>query len=250
MRGGLDDALDKLARRDELRRRAAAEATGTPPAINELVEAVAAVVARNPEMAITIGVEGAGEPVLLHFANDGGVVQVNADNAVAARTAEPPASGPRHADFDFDLDPVDDAPGEATRRLNNTPPLREPGYAMPDHEGPSTGDGGRGPGDRTFRYDTPRPYPAGNGYDTAAYDGRPGAHQDRSGGYGVDAAPYAPPQYGATPAAQTPSPRTTPEPLPEPIPLRIDPGESDVAARRLAALLREDPSLLSPKRPD
>ena len=37
MRGGLDDALDKLARRDELRRRAAGEATGTPPAVTELI---------------------------------------------------------------------------------------------------------------------------------------------------------------------------------------------------------------------
>ena len=49
MRGGLDDALDKLARRDELRRRAAGEATGTPPAVQELVEAIAGVVGRNPK---------------------------------------------------------------------------------------------------------------------------------------------------------------------------------------------------------
>jgi ABC-type uncharacterized transport system ATPase subunit len=41
VRGGLDDALDKLARRDELRRRAAGEATGTTPAVTELVEAIA-----------------------------------------------------------------------------------------------------------------------------------------------------------------------------------------------------------------
>jgi hypothetical protein len=67
----LDDALDKLARRDELRRRAAGEATGTPPAVAELVEAIAAVVGRNPELGVTVGVEGAGDPVLLHFAVEG-----------------------------------------------------------------------------------------------------------------------------------------------------------------------------------
>jgi flavoprotein len=104
MRGGLDDALDKLARRDELRRRAAAEATGTPPAVTELVEAIAAVVGRNPTLAVTVGVEGAGDPVLLHFAVDDGVVHVSADNSVASRVAEQSASSPRHADFDIDLD--------------------------------------------------------------------------------------------------------------------------------------------------
>src|SRR5688572_16407329 len=67
VRGGLDDALEKLARRDELRRRATGEATGTSPAVTELVEAVAAVVAHHPELGVSVGVEGAGDPMLLHF---------------------------------------------------------------------------------------------------------------------------------------------------------------------------------------
>ena len=101
MRGGLDDALDKLARRDELRRRASGEPTGTPPAVTELVEAVAAVVGRHPELGVSVGVEGAGDPLLLHFFHADGQVQVNAEHAAALA---PEAAAPRHADFDLDVD--------------------------------------------------------------------------------------------------------------------------------------------------
>jgi hypothetical protein len=110
VRGGLDDALDKLARRDKLRRRAVGEATGTPPPVTELVEAIAAVVAHNPTMGVTVGVEGAGDPLLLHFYFADGQVQVNADNAVGATPAEEGAATPRHADFEIDLD--EDLPSE------------------------------------------------------------------------------------------------------------------------------------------
>ncbi|WP_250000034.1 hypothetical protein [Actinoplanes sp. M2I2] len=111
MRGGLDDALDKLARRDELRRRATGEAPGTTPAaVTELVEAVAAVVARHPELGVSVGVEGAGDPLLLHFYLAEGQVQVNAENA-AALAPEP--SGPRHADSDLDADEPADRPYSA-----------------------------------------------------------------------------------------------------------------------------------------
>jgi hypothetical protein len=101
VRGGLDDALDKLARRDELRRRAAGESPGTPPAVTELVEAIAAVVSRYPELNVTVGVEGAGDPTLLHFALLDGVVQVSADHAVAARATE---AAPKHADFEIEVE--------------------------------------------------------------------------------------------------------------------------------------------------
>ena len=107
MRGGLDDALDKLARRDELRRRASGEATGAPPAVTELVEAIAAVVARHPHLGVTVGVEGSGDPLLLRFFSEDGVVQVNADTPVAARAAA--EASPRHADFD--LEPEEPAEG-------------------------------------------------------------------------------------------------------------------------------------------
>ena len=58
MRGGLDDALEKLARRDELRRRANGETGVASLAVQELVEAIAAVVGRNPKLEVTVGVEG------------------------------------------------------------------------------------------------------------------------------------------------------------------------------------------------
>jgi hypothetical protein len=35
-----------------------------------------------------------------------------------------------------------------------------------------------------------------------------------------------------------------PTPLPEPIPLRVDTEETEMAAKRLAALLRDNPTLL------
>lgn len=100
MRGGLDDALDKLARRDELRRRAANEATGTPAAVTELVEAIAAVVGRHPRLGVTVGVEGDGDPMLFRFYYEDGQVQVTAENNLAPQ--------PR-ADFDVEVgEPVDD----------------------------------------------------------------------------------------------------------------------------------------------
>ncbi|MEU8237388.1 hypothetical protein AB0C07_04000 [Actinoplanes missouriensis] len=132
VRGGLDDALDKLARRDELRRRASGETPGTPPAVTELVEAIAAVISRHPELGVTVGVEGAGDPVLLHFGFADGVVQVSADNTVATRAAE---AAPKHADFEIDVD-------------------AEPVYeATPTYEAPQA-------------YETPQPYEAPQAYET------------------------------------------------------------------------------------
>ncbi|HEX9998861.1 MAG TPA: hypothetical protein VGB74_00270 [Actinoplanes sp.] len=118
MRGGLDDALDKLARRDELRRRAAGEAPGTPPAVTELMEAIAAVVARNPAMGVTVGVEGAGDPLLLHFYFADGQVQVNADNVIGAQSPAEAATA-RHADFEINLD--DEAEVAQTEPVTPTP---------------------------------------------------------------------------------------------------------------------------------
>ncbi|WP_127543942.1 hypothetical protein [Actinoplanes sp. OR16] len=115
----MDDALDKLARRDELRRRASGENPGTPPAVTELVEAIAGVISRHPELGVTVGVEGAGDPVLLHFGFADGVVQVSADNTVAARVAEVPTP---HADFEIDVDPE--------------PVYAEPAYAEPVYAEP------------------------------------------------------------------------------------------------------------------
>lgn len=226
MRGGLDDALDKLARRDELRRRAAGEATGTPPPVAELVEAIAAVVGRNPELGVTVGVEGAGDPVLLHFAVEDGIVQVSADNSVADRVAEAAPTSPRHADFEIDPDDPE---------------------AYPPPQG--------------YRFEQP----AQNGQETRRLHYPEPADHDRYG----DHAQHRPEQFQPHPFAATPPPEVPPQttqrihpeqhqapaepsaaqrgmptPLPEPIPLRVDTGETEIAAKRLAALLRDNPTLL------
>ncbi len=182
---GLDDALDRLARRDQLRRRAAGESPGTPPAVTELVEAIAGVVGRHPELAVTVGVEGMGDPTLLHFAVEDGIVQVSADNSVGRRVPEP-----AHDDvIDVDLDDP------------HTPPH---GYVF--HQAPPA---------------EPEPHP-----------------------FAATPPPDVPPQDSYD-AFRSPAPqRGMPEPLPEPIPLQVDEQETEMAARRIAALLRADPSLL------
>ena len=312
MRGGLDDALEKLARRDELRRRAAGQAAGTPPAVTELVEAVAAVVARNPELAITMGVEGAGEPVLLHFALDDGIVQVNADNPLTAQGADATTS-PRHADFDLDLDVEESEPVETSADHDSHPAGFDAGGYRDDaghHEdstyaGETTHLGFASVDSATIRLgfgsvdsETTRlsfgdaPDPDGDtGYDdTLSYDkkfgrtepGYDGATAYQAPAYEAPAAYEPPPPYESpadrhddefggryeplpSPFAATPPPevppqsrasldhphqppaaREMPAPMPTPMPLRVEPEATELAAKRLAAMLREDPSLLQP----
>jgi hypothetical protein len=258
VRGGLDDALDRLARRDELRRRAAAEAAGTPLAVQELVEAIAAVVGRHPRLEVTVGVEGAGDPTLLHFFVEDGIVQVNADNSVASRAAQAEPSGPRHADFDLEPEepagepytapapdpyPVAETGGE-TRRLRFEDPLTAPydgqrRYPEPAPD-PASPDN---PYLHPFAATPPPPVPPQTPQTTQRI--RPEHHRapeersaaERNGG----AVPEPPP---AEPV------RGMPTPLPEPIPLRVDTEETEMAAKRLAALLRDNPTLLRPGSPD
>ncbi|MEV7621840.1 hypothetical protein [Actinoplanes sp. NPDC089786] len=228
MRGGLDDALDKLARRDELRRRATGEADATPLAVQELVEAIATVVGRNPKLEVTVGVEGVGDPTLLHFYVEEGTVRVTADQSVAARAGD---AAHRHADFDLD-------PEEHTV----APPPPEPRTAHVSYDDRDRYDPGTG-------YDMPGgyPHPQPAGYDedhTETLD----AAQFRSP-FAPTPPPRVPPQY-APPRQAAPEPEPEPEnggltPLPEPIPLRdVDTQETEQAAKRLAALLRDDPTLL------
>ena len=271
MRGGLDDALDKLARRDELRRRAAGEIT-TPPAVTELVEAIAAVVGRHPKVGVTVGVEGAGDPVLLHFYYADGVVQVNADRPPVNQAGDPAAAGPRHADIDIDLDDPLEEPYSA--------PPAEPagdnlwsgrddqdrfgpahyGYAETYGSRPATapwhhgGDPGESlhdlgermpdPGVATSRLAAPAAYPGafGGPPPPASADNQHGqaTMRIRTGQYPAPAEPdriprQAPPgQRGGMPA-----------PLAKPVPIKVErPEETEMAARRIAALLRDDPSLL------
>lgn len=229
MRGGLDDALDKLARRDQLRRRAAGEATGTPPAVTELVEAIAGVVGRNPDLAVTVGVEGAGDPVLLHFAVEDGIVQVSADNSVADRVAEAAPTSPRHADFHIDVEEAETVTpphGYVFEPVDAAQDARRPDYPTYDDGYP--------------RYNPPvQPHP-----------------------FAVTPPPEVPPQTTRSVhteqhhAPEEPIPaqhaaeqepaeqRGMPAPLPEPIPLRVDSEETEMAAKRLSALLRDNPTLL------
>ncbi|WP_213450279.1 hypothetical protein [Rhizomonospora bruguierae] len=55
MRGDLDDALARMARRDEMLRRARA-ASGCTPAVTEVTEALRRVVAERPELVVTVRV--------------------------------------------------------------------------------------------------------------------------------------------------------------------------------------------------
>jgi hypothetical protein len=214
VRGGLDDALDKLARRDELRRRANGATEATPLAVQELVEAIAGVVGRNPKLEVTVGVEGVGDPTLLHFYVEDGVVRVNADSSVASRAGESAAH--RHADFD--LDPEEHMVGH---------PAPEPRSAH-------------------VSYDDRDRYDPGTGYEEYP-PAQPEADQFRSP-FAAAPPPPVPPQYSPPPEPEPDNGGLTP--LPEPIPLRdVDSQETEQAAKRLAALLRDNPTLLRQERP-
>jgi hypothetical protein len=235
VRGGLDDALEKLARRDELRRRTAGEATGTPPAVQELVEAIAAVVGRNPKLTVTVGVEGVGDPTLLHFTYEDGVVQVSADRSVATRPADAPPA-PRHADFDFDIDLEE--------------PVEEP--SQPSY--PGTSDAGQDT--RRISYDDRNRYDPGTGYAASGSPAGPSYAEHilyaehPYEGQRRYAEPDQPTPSEEPPPVRTPGQRGLPTPLPEPIPLKVDSREAEQAAKRLAALLRDNPTLLRPSHQD
>jgi len=298
VRGGLDDALDKLARRDELRRRAAGEATGTPLAVQELAEAIAAVVGRNPKLAVTVGVEGAGDPVLMHFLVEEGVVQVSVDNSVAARVAEATPTSPRHADFDIELDEPDpvhpakpaETPtpaGQQTRRISYddrdrydpgtgystsaygepAEPTTRPSYADDAFYADAVTSERRH--ERHRRYDddftSPEFFPHnGNGGSPSrdsAFPARDGA-QPAPHPFAATPPPPVPPQTSRpahseqhrapeepSAAEQPPGQRGMPTPLPTPIPLKVDSEETELAAKRLTALLRDNPSLLQQQGP-
>ena len=304
MRGGLDDALDKLARRDELRRRAAGEAPGVPPAVTELVEAIASVVARHPELGVTVGAEGAGEPVLLHFFFAEGQVQVTADNPPPE-----PVSTARHADFEIDIEePAEEPPyqppssvGGETRRLSREDQDRfgpvtygYPSAAAPREQSfypePDTAERMYG----SFESRSEAPYAAsGHAPGEVSRDlgarlrdlgmaHTPTSPSPTSGSPASPSPVYPPHPFAATPPPPVPpqaappaaeSAQTTrrihaeqhrapaepsaaeraerqrggmPAPLQQPIPLQVErPEETEMAVRRLAALLRDDPSLLN-----
>ncbi|MET0422340.1 MAG: hypothetical protein ABW046_00600 [Actinoplanes sp.] len=287
MRGGLDDALDKLARRDELRRRASGDAPGTPAAVTELVEAIAAVVGRHPGIGLTVGVDGVGEPLLLHFFYADGQVQVNAESPASAAPGSP--GGPRHADVVVDVD-------EPVTPVYSAPPAAYPPDDQ-DRFGPAPFGYGQPEADRYYaesdtaerRYGSfdgpppPPPHAEPNGYEGLGENSRDLGARMRDLGMAStqNPHPFAPtpppevppqaqsPQRPAPSDAAQPTRRIQPEqyrapaeasadermpsqqpgmpaPLAQPIPLQVErPEQTEMAARRLAALLRDDPSLLS-----
>jgi hypothetical protein len=313
VRGGLDDALDKLARRDELRRRAAGEATGTSPAVTELVEAIAGVVARHPELGVTVGAEGSGEPVLLRFFFAEGQVQVTADNpvpaeapvarhadVVAIEVEEPepysappasPAADPRrfsHDDQDrygpsgygYAETPYYADSDTAERRYGSfdNPPGADPRY--PSHD-PGETSRDLGARMRDLGMAARGTAPQGPGFSAPSGAGSGTAQEYPPHPFAATPPPPVPPQTSVPPDQQAtqriqaeqyrapaeapvterlvterlvterlaPQPQrgdTMPTPLPKPIPLQVErPEDTEMAARRLAALLRDDPSLLN-----
>jgi hypothetical protein len=237
---GLDDALDRLARRDQLRRRAAGESAGTPPAVTELVEAIAAVVGRNPTLAVTVGVQGAGDPTLLHFAVEDGIVQVSADNPVAQHNGDQhngdQHNGDQHSSDQRSGDQRHDDVIDVDLEEPYTPPANGYHYEQP-----------------VPRYEEPAPQPH-------PFAATPPPEVPPQAPHPAYTEQTAHPAYAEHRAAETPQQRSTdvphqrqtpeePErgllpPLPEPIPLQVNEEETEMAARRLAALLREDPTLL------
>ncbi|GAA2693797.1 hypothetical protein Apa02nite_052400 [Actinoplanes palleronii] len=223
VRGGLDDALSKLARRDELRRRATTgETPGTPPEVTELVEAIAGVVARHPSLGVTVGVEGAGDPVLLHFAFADGTVQVRADRSVTGRADE---AGSAHADFEINVDDPEPPP----RGSHDDQDRFGPTDYDYDYAEPPTAE-------RPFVAPSQPPPPP------AAYAPPPVPPT-------AYAPPPVPPQQQRHTFGPTPPPHAEPaafqEPPSNPVPFQAGPPEeTEQAARRLAAMLRSHPNLL------
>jgi hypothetical protein len=246
VRGGLDDALEKLARRDELRRRAAGENPSTPPEVTELVEAIAGVITRYPNLGVTVGVEGAGDPVLLHFGFADGTVQVRADRPVASRpTAE---AAPVQADFEIDLDDAEPPPRGShddqdrfgpTDYVYAEPPTAERPFVTPQSPAAPPPPPPPPPA-------APPPPPP-----PAAYAPPPVPPQRSPFQPFVPSAatPEPTPAFPTEPASAfsaEPAPAfSAPEPLAKPIQFQAgSPEETEIAARRLAAMLRDNPTLL------
>jgi hypothetical protein len=124
MRGDLSDALDRLARRDEARRRRA-EPEEPRAAAEDLVAAARRLVDRHPELAVTVTVESGqsrssvrlvhGEPprVLESYQAPGGSptaggrpLELAPDEVVVLDSTQPPSAASRLADLlrDYPLD--------------------------------------------------------------------------------------------------------------------------------------------------
>lgn len=228
MRGGLDDALERLARMDQLRRRAEGASGGLPTAhgLAEAIEAVRRVVERYPDLNITLyGEQGEGSAEIRVGWEDG-VVRAKIISVEGPEGAGfGPSDGPMPV-LPAEIPPMTDLPRplpDASRqRVDAYPGARRPEPA-PVPESPRLVDPGR-LGDRRHRHAAP-----GAGF-LPDPGGLPPAEPDRPpvpGGWIAE-----PPRPGDLPPRQ---PRAW----------TAEHEDNPGAAARLAAMIREDPSLLA-----
>lgn len=76
MRGGLDDALARMARREELRRRVSDAQASPAAALEEVVQAARRAVIRDPELSVTVTVAYRGRTSALRVEYENGEVTV------------------------------------------------------------------------------------------------------------------------------------------------------------------------------
>ena len=94
MSGGLDEALERMARWEALRRRREAAGPGRgDPVVEELIEAIAPILHRHGEVAVTLTVDGTPDPVPLRLSWQDGKLAVD-PVPTAPGTAEPPVETP------------------------------------------------------------------------------------------------------------------------------------------------------------
>ncbi|BCB81696.1 hypothetical protein GCM10022251_15630 [Phytohabitans flavus] len=244
MRGGLDDALERLARMDQLRRRAEGASGGLPTAhgLAEAIEAVRRVVERHPDLNITLyGEQGEGSAEV-RIGWEDGVVRakiVSVEGPEAGTFA--PSDGPIPV-LPAEIPPMTDLPRpltEASRPRVDVYPVGHRAEPPPVPEVPRLvdparlvdqgrvaepgrrGDPGRSGGERRHRHAAPEagflPDPGGLAPASPADSAEPSAWTERAGGL----------------------------PQRQPRAWKAEHEDNPGAAARLAAMIREDPSLLA-----
>ena len=102
MRGGLDDALARLARREELRRRVADPPASPGAAVEEVIQAARRAVSRDRELSVTLTVAYRGRTSTVRVQDHNGEVMVSISPGQSAPPravdAHPAADRPRTLD--------------------------------------------------------------------------------------------------------------------------------------------------------
>jgi hypothetical protein len=217
VRGGLDDALERLARMDQLRRRAEGASGGLPTAhgLAEAIEAVRRVVERHPDLNVTLyGEQGEGSAEVRIGWEDG---------VVRAKIVS--VEGPDGAGFGPGDGPMPVLPAEIPPMTDLPRPLPEP--SRPRYDAYPTAH-------------RPEPPPVVPEVPRLVDPGRLGERRHRRA---APEAGYLPDPGGLAPAEPPPAPD-----LPfagAPRAWKSEHEDNPGAAARLAAMIREDPSLLA-----